>query len=125
MATITSFAAGKGATQHIGGFTVINENVLDFAVTPVKSGDVVQAMKIPKNAILKDVRIEVLTVEGGAATINVGDLTDPDGIDVAVDVNSAAGIIKADGAYMAAGKRYAATSTIDVILLPISMPPRY
>jgi hypothetical protein len=116
MAIVTSFLIGSAFSvgQNLGGNSFFAENVLDFAETSVSSGDVVQAIKVPNGAMVVGFWLECLTAEGGVATVNLGDGGDVDGYDATVNVNSAAGVIKGDGAYVG-GRRYSADDTIDVI----------
>jgi hypothetical protein len=116
MGTVKDFLKGQAMAvgSQLGGLSHHAENVLDFSDINVSSGDVVQALKIPKNALVKNVWSKVITAEGGAATVNVGDEDDADGWDAAVNVNAEAGIIKGDGA-LAGGKHYTAEDTIDLV----------
>lgn len=116
MATVTAFLTGQAINSHaqLGGVTHTAENVLDFSSTNAATSDVVQALKIPAGALVKNVWCECITAEGATATVNIGDGSDVDGWDATVNANSAAGIINGDGAF-AGGKRYASADTIDVI----------
>jgi len=116
MATVSDFLTGPALASgyNIGGQSHHAENVLDFSVTNVSGSDVVQALNIPANALVKSVWVECMTVEGGVATMDIGDGADADGWDAAVDANSAAGIIEGDGAF-AGGKLYSSADTIDIV----------
>ncbi len=116
MSTVTTFLTGQALSTgaQLGGRSHHAENVLDFSETNVSSADVIQALKLPAGALVKTVWCECLTAEGATATANIGDATDPDGWDATINLNSAAGVISGDGAYVG-GKRYAAADTIDVV----------
>ncbi len=116
MATISTFLTGQAisAGQSIGGNSFHAENILDFAVTNAATSDVVQALKVPANAFVKNVWAQCLTAEGATATANIGDADDIDGWDATININSAVKIIKGDGAYVG-GKVYTAADTIDFI----------
>lgn len=113
MGTVTDFVDGQQERQFIGGQKVMAEAKIDFSELNVSAADVVQALKIPAGALVTDVWLEVLTAEGGAGNVDVGDASNVDGWDVDVDINAAA-LTRGDGAY-AGGKRYAAADTIDLI----------
>lgn len=117
MAIISYFLKGP-ATQNLkllGGHKGVAENFLKFADNNVSASDVVEAIQIPKNAIVTHVRIEVITAEGGVVTLDVGDAVDPNGWVAAADGNAAAGVIVGAGALATNGKRYTDVDTIDII----------
>lgn len=113
MATITSFAKGKAATADLPIRTVVTQNKLDFSVTNVTAADVVEAVRVPKGALILNAFVQVLTAEGSAGTADLGDVTDPNGLVAAADIN-AAGVAKGAGAYLS-GKVYAANTVLSVI----------
>ena len=113
MSTITSFLTGQQELKRLGGEILVAENALDFSATNVAGSDVVQAVKIPAGAIVLDVWLRVGTVEDSTATLDIGDATDPNGWDAAVDAEALALTI-GDGAY-AGGKYYSAADTIDIV----------
>ena len=107
------FSAGEQAQTRLGGEPYYIENYLDFSAVNVTAADVVEALKIDANCLVENVRINVLTAEGGAGNIDVGDGATVDGWDVDVDINAVA-LTKGDGD-SADGKIYTAADTIDVI----------
>ena len=117
MATIATFLRGAAnqALKHIGGHKIVAENILDFAEINVASADVVQALKIPAGAVVTSVRTRVLTAEGGAVTLDVGDEVDPNGWVAATNGNAAANVLIGAGAFAANGKQYDAADTLDLI----------
>jgi hypothetical protein len=119
MATITKHLKGAASAPlvHIGGHKIVAENILDFSLDGfnVAAADVVKAIILPDNAILTDVRVETLTVEGGVAVYDVGSLADPNGWVAAADANALGGLIKGGGALAANGLRYNANATLDLI----------
>jgi len=119
MATITKHLKGaaNAPLAHIGGHKMVSENVLDFSLDglDVAASDVVQALIMPDNAIVTSVLVEVLTVEGGVATLDIGNDSDDDGYLSAVDANALGGIIKASGALVTQGTRYNNLTTINIV----------
>ena len=76
---MTTFAlAGSAAygSNNNAGVTVVEAifdcSDIDGAGTTVTSGDIIQAINVPANTFVQLVRCEVVTVEGGAGTIDVG-----------------------------------------------------
>ncbi len=120
MGTITTFLTNEKTHQFLDGHVSVAENQLDFATTPRCSGDVIQALNIPNGALVIDVKTHINTVEGGAATGDVGDGTDPNGYNDAVDLNNSTepqmeSVVKGTDAY-AHGVLYEADDTIDLTL---------
>lgn len=93
MAIIDKFLVGPAtATVHqVGTYLQSAENVLDFGADGfnVAAGDEVLIVKLPNEAVVSKVTMEVTTGEGLTATINVGDFVDPDGWHLAYDVETA------------------------------------
>lgn len=119
MATITTFVDGTQAVVDLASRKQANQNELDFSVTNCSSADVVQAVKIPANALVTLVWVLVKTAEGGTATATVGDATDPDGWDASTNLNATAGTVTYNivgtDAY-SGGKFYSTADTIDLVL---------
>lgn len=115
MTILTDFVDGKQPKEDLGLRVICVENTLDFSVTNVGSGNVVQALKIPANVRVIDCGFEVIVAEGSAASCDLGDSADPNGFDDAIDLNASAILATTRGtdAY-ALGRRYTAADTIDL-----------
>lgn len=115
MATVSTFLKGAASQvgKFLGGQPVWIENKLDFSETNVSASDVVQALKLGAGAVVLRFATEVVTVEGGTATANIGDGNDADGYDAAVNFNSA-GLVVGDGA-LVGGTKYTSADTIDIV----------
>ncbi|MCK5236200.1 MAG: hypothetical protein KAR06_04365 [Deltaproteobacteria bacterium] len=109
---ITGNVDGVQAPGRLSGEPYYIENYLDFSVIGCGIADTVQALRIGVDALVENVRIDVLTAEGSAGNTDVGDGDTVDGWDADVDIN-ATGLTKGDGAYVD-GKIYAAEDTIDL-----------
>jgi hypothetical protein len=126
MSTIKDFIAdgGVGAIPADGlNKAVVLKSRVDFSEVSCLSGDVVQALRIPKNFLVLNVFVKVVTAEGGTCTATVGDGSDADGWDASANLNATAGTVTqgASGtdAYAAIanfGKLYTADDTIDLVL---------
>ncbi len=119
MARITKFLKGAASAPlvHIGGHKIVAENVLDFSADGfnVAAADEVEALILPAGAVVTAVLVETLTAEGGVATVDVGNVADPNGWVAAADANAAANVIKGAGAYAANGLRVSLSETLDII----------
>lgn len=118
MATVTTFIDEVSSTEFLAGEATIAHNRLDFSAANVSNADVVQALQIPKGALVTAVFVHIGTVEGGVATADIGDATDPNGWDALVDLDSSAGTVtrSEDGTdALAVGKLYTSADTIDVV----------
>ena len=119
MATVTTFVTGQPTIDqdHIRLQKV--DNYLDFSANNATATDIVQALNIPANAVVVDVKLRVVTAEGGTATVDIGDTVDPNGYDDSVNINATAGTItasiKGTDAY-AVGRYYSTAGTIDLII---------
>lgn len=77
---------------------------LDTADQNVGSGDVVHLFNIPANTFIQLVNVNVETLEGGTATVDIGDYTaasppvaiDADGFHNNLDLNNATGWVSSD-----------------------------
>jgi len=69
------------------------ENVVDFSISNGASADVATMLDVPKGIWVVCVAIEILTVEGGTLTVDVGDGVDPDGYIDGVDMDATVGDI--------------------------------
>ena len=118
MATITSFISGQQEHADLGGRVVRAENKLNFATTNVAGADVVQALKIPANALVDKVWTVITTAEGATATGTVGDGTTANGWDASININATAGTVlcslEATDTY-GKGKLYSTADTIDIV----------
>lgn len=117
MATVNGTKGGTaGLPAYASNKVVVVENSYDFATNNATAADVIQLINVPANTLVLSVLSECVTAEGGVMTYQVGDGTDPNGWDDAVNGNSAAGVIVGDGAYVAAaGKIYTAADTLDIV----------
>ena len=116
MATITTFISVTQEHLDLSGRAIGMCNTLNFDTTNVAASDVVQAIKIPANALVTRVSVIVRTAEGGTCTATVGDGTDADGWDVSSNFNAAANTVTVSTVgtdALAVGKFYASADTID------------
>lgn len=120
MAIVTTFTDGQQTHQKLGGDVVSVENKLDFSATNADASDVIQALKIPAGALVKNVWVTVLTAEGGTSTATVGDGDGAGDWDASTNLNAAANVVTAGlpgtDTYATAGKYYASADTIDLTL---------
>lgn len=123
MSTIDKTGGGVGARPHNSGVkSYVMSNTIDLTgVIPV-ANDIYQALAIPANTLVMNVKVKFLTAMlGTSGTLDIGDGTTADGWDAAIDAKTAAGtfthsVIGTDTYAVAAaqGKFYAAADTIDV-----------
>jgi len=126
MATNTTKTDNSGAIQNQGGLMVVGQETIDFShkdFNTSAASDVIQVMNIPAGTVVLKVYTHVVTAEGGTLTFDVGDGTDPNGWDDAVDGNSTGMNATtegtdalADSLGAGAGKYYSADDTIDITL---------
>ena len=110
MATFTELTLNVPASKKLGNDVISKTVVVDFAVlndgAGVGSADIVNVLNVPKGAVMLHIQQNVLTAEGGAATIDLGDSAGATVYQSNLDINavasSAAGLIKS----------YAAADTI-------------
>ena len=123
MATVTTFLEDTdGAIPHIStrNFYIL-EKQLDFSATNVSSADVVQVFEVLDDQVCLYGSIEVVTAEGGTATVDLG-ITGGTLTDTILDganINQAAGtiIVTGDGTNGQIAKtRTAAADTIDLLI---------
>ncbi len=113
-------AGGGGGGVGIIQFKVDMAAVAAYlnATIDGSSADVVQMWDIPAGTQILGVRVELITPEGAAATVAVGDGDNTAGYLAAFSINGAAGTSKmtllAD-VYGAALRTYAATDTLDLL----------
>lgn len=108
---------GLGSVKRI-------KQTLDTSVNNLALNEVAQLIPVPANSFVALVRHEVTTVEGGAATFEVGDGSDTNGYGNAINANAlsvdASGPISlVEGtpntiAGYSGGKYYSAADTIDL-----------
>lgn len=119
MAIITAFTDNVPVTKLIGTNIVKAEVLIDFSATGASAGDAVEALNIPANAKVMEVHSVIVTAEGDAGNIDIGDGAGTDSWDANVDINAAAATaarsLPGTDAYATTGKFYAAADTIDVI----------
>ncbi len=120
MPIVTTFTDGLQETVELGNRVMVAHNKLDFSATPVCSGDIVEAIKIPAGAKVMEVHTTVKTAEGSACTATVGDATDSSGWDASVDLNAAVGAgtrsLQGTDDDATEGKYYATADTIDLTM---------
>ena len=104
---------------------------IDYSVVNRAAADVLQVWDIPAGTFIRRIAVQVITVEGGTLTLDIGDGTTTDGFVNGVDCNTLTNNIgyTASGgttivlteatpntvtAY-SGGKYYAATDTLDII----------
>jgi hypothetical protein len=83
----------------------------------VAVADVFEMVTIPSGAFVKNVAAKVLTVEGGTCTVDIGDGATADGYHAALNGNTSADAVSANGTTtptFGVGKYYAAADTIDL-----------
>ena len=112
MGTLTGSKAGSGvqARSHVAGTVSVYAEYTASAT--VSAGDVVQMVKVPKGAMVTDMRLSTNTLADQGAHLQVGDGVDTDryisasgGTVVAgTDINQASGL----------GYEYTADDTIDI-----------
>lgn len=91
--------AGGANAASLPGFSVY-ENTLNFAERNLAIGDTVsEFLTIPSGSMVMGVMVEVIVADANAATLDVGDVTDPNGYAAAVALNTAAKSAGA-GAYL-------------------------
>ena len=128
MSEITTMKApGAGAKPWAGVDKVYGVEVtLDFSETGALTTDTVQVFDVAAKQLLMGMAVEVITPEGGTATIDIG-LTGGD-VDAFIDganINAAAGTVKKSGdagtkeVIVAAGGQYFATADA-IDLLPLN-----
>lgn len=121
MATFTDFVSGSirnfGPYRGLDTEQFVIQNQVDFSLINVAASDTVQALPVQADDIIHKVFTIVDTAEGSAATADIGDGTDPNGFDDAVDFNGAVdsmvATLEATDAY-GAGKLYTNSDTIDI-----------
>ena len=113
MATYTELVDNTQAGKKLGNDVIAKTVRVDFTAlnngAGAGSADVVQVMKVPQGAHVYHVSVEVLTVEGGVATIDVGDGGSASRYHNDLDINAAA-VTNYNGGYT-----YAAADTIDIL----------
>lgn len=76
MANYNELTLGTSAPKKLGNDVISKTVVVDFAVindgNGVGAADTVEVIKLPKGAVVLDVVANVLTAEGGAATVDLG-----------------------------------------------------
>jgi hypothetical protein len=112
MSTITTFVSKSQAVTLPKTGLVKAEQVIDFALVPCASGDVVQMLNVPEKAVIFKVAAKVITAEAGTHTIGLD--SDPNGFFTALD-SSSTGYVLADGADKD-GVVVATANTVDITL---------
>lgn len=89
MATVKAYK--PGATHYVRSnakVPYVAEWVVDFAKTAVATGDVVEALYVPKGSVILFAGAEVLEATGSAVTFTAGTATDADQYVVAGNANT-------------------------------------
>lgn len=120
MAIKKDFTVGAQAAKLIGTNIVKAEVLIDFESVPGSANDVYEAIKIPAYAKVMEVHTVIKTAEGSALTMDLGDGTDPNGWDDAVNGNAGVGAntrsTPGTDDLATGGKFYVADDTIDVTI---------
>ena len=99
-------AAGAAYPASALPVNYLTENTLDFAAANRGAGDDSAMLKVKADSIVLFAGLEVLTLEGGTLTMDLGDDDDPNGYLDGVDGNNAIG-----DSYVSL-KSYVMTSTL-------------
>lgn len=94
MATISAYKAGQTHyTRTNARVPYVAEWVIDFAKTAVASGDVVEALYLPKGTavLFAGAQVKEASTAAGAVTVAVGPGTDPDQYVASLNAKAAAG----------------------------------
>jgi hypothetical protein len=122
MATFNFTKGGvKGVAHDKVGKQVVLEREIDFAnakYAGVGAGDVVQVLNLPAGFFMEKSIIKVITAAGGISVADIGDATDPNGFDAAVDLNvvGTSQSISTDAYPVLGGKHYAVADTLDLVI---------
>jgi hypothetical protein len=116
----------NGVAAAITGKMAVFKKTIDCAVDDMGAGDVAKVFNIPANVRITNVTVNVLTAEGAAETVDVGDYTtatdaaiDADGFHDGLSINSEAATQSAgNGAEYEDGKVYTAATAYLGILFP-------
>lgn len=95
---------------------VLVENTIDFSelATGASAADVFNLINVEAGDFVRQVLVEVQTVEGETLTVDVGDGTDADGFIDGTNGNAAGMTITSGAVGYVAGKLYTAADTIDL-----------
>jgi len=94
MATTTDFTKGTaGAGYPASDLPVffLIENTLDYAASNGGAADIAQLLNVKADTFVLLAGLELLTLEGGVLTLDMGDGVDPNGFLDGVDGNATAG----------------------------------
>ena len=95
-----------------------NGNVVSLPATGFATGDILRVFKIPAGTLVTQMGINVTTVEGATAVVDVGDGDDADGWGVDTDLNATGATItsvgNAYGADNLMGKLYGSNDSLDL-----------
>ena len=115
MATTHDVTETSSAFPWSGGKKCfVIEKEFDCSETNLVSGDTYQALGIPANTLVTNVAVQVITAEGAASTVDVGDGTDPDGWCDGASTNAVTAVLGTGD--LKAGKVYAVADTLDVLV---------
>lgn len=108
-------ALGKNMPMAVRSHDLVK--IVDFAEQNAAAADVLQIFDIPKGWVFERGDVFLLTAEGAAGTIDIGISGDTDGFLDDGNVNGTVGakIALGVGATIAAGTRYTADTTVQII----------
>lgn len=122
MAIVTTHSTGQPVVHLDGNFVGVMENYIDFAAYTATAADVIEVLNVDAGTFVFDTFTRVVTAEGATATGDLGDGSDPNGYNDAVNMNSTAGTIEttvigvsSTDAY-GVGRYYSSADTIDLTL---------
>lgn len=125
--SLTKTGAGNPANDGQDFYSM--EAIYDLNLTNALENAVIEMLQIPAGSFVKDVVVEVMTVDTGG-TIDVGDGPDVDGYHDGIDATTAATTVSLLSLTEAApntvtgyraGKHYAAADSIDIKILGQAM----
>lgn len=91
MAIDNFFTKNTQAVNAIGTQMFHGENRIDCTKHTITTGDVIELIKVPAQCVITDVRIHLITVEGGAASMTIGDGDSAAAWDASVDLDATNG----------------------------------
>lgn len=114
-----NFTTGQTAKKLGGSDNVwLMENVIDFSKVNLASDDTAQVLQIGAGIHVMNVFTKLLTVEGSANSLSIGDDDNGTSWDGTVNLNTTVDTytnsINGTDAYAAAGKTYTVDDTIDL-----------
>jgi len=119
MGTVNKWLQNQATVVHFP-CPVYEQVIVDFSTLNCSAGDVIQLFNVLPGFVAKRVLHHVDTAEGGTLTGNVGDESNPDRYDAAINLNSAGngqmvGTLEATDE-VGPGWKYTSADTIDLVL---------